>query len=370
MILFLGQTPPPVHGASIMNAKAWETLSEHFPHSILINITNASSLDDVGAASLNKVIRILFLYFKIIITLLNKRPKICYFALCPNGAAFYRDTLIIAILKAFRVKRIIHLHGRGLIGASNSIKSTIARYSMSGADVIHLSETFWQELNGLIPRKRFWIVPNCAEDLSQCRRKRHAHEPINFFYFSNFVRGKGALYILQAAKILYHQQVRCRISLAGGWSDMELKSDIERWKSENSDIVASGFVTFHGPLYGQDKIDFITKGDVLVFPSYIDTFPLVVVEALSAGKPVIASATGAIPEILGNGEGGLVFQEHNVIELVEHVKTLTNDSSLIRKLSDSGRLRYERLYQEQAFRDTFLETIRRILINKDKQCAE
>ncbi|WP_342245229.1 glycosyltransferase family 4 protein [Pseudomonas sp. OTU5201] len=355
--LFLGQLPPPTHGASVMNVKAQNAILEAYPATLSINLSNANDLKDVGAVSFNKIVKILFLLCRIIRALLVDRPAICYFALCPSGVAFYRDAIIVAILKVFRVKRIFHLHGRGIDVGKSKIKRIIYKFAFSGADVIHLSSLFWSEVAGLVERKRFWVVPNCADDLVDCMGTKIEARPINFFYFSNFVRGKGALYLLQAARVLYEQKINCRISLAGNWPDLALKEEVEQWKIDNHELMENGFVSFSGALYDQNKMDFIARGDVLVFPSYIDTFPLVVVEALSAGKAVIASSTGAVPEILSGGKCGLLFPEHDVAELVKCISILATDKELVEKLGDVGRRRYVDMYQESAFRRSLLTTI-------------
>lgn len=343
-----------------MNVRAHNAILQAYPSTLSINLSSASSLDDVGEVSLTKILKIFILLCRIVFVLSFKRPSTCYFALCPSGAAFYRDAIIVAILKVFRVKRILHLHGRGIEAVKSKLKRAIYRFAFSGADVIHLSSLFWCEVDGLVEKERFWVVPNCSEDLAGCIRKRADKRTINFFYFSNFVRGKGALYLLQAAKILHEQQVNCRISLAGDWPDLALKEEIERWKRDNDELIASGFVSFFGALYDQDKVDFIAQGDVLVFPSYVDTFPLVVVEALSAGKAVIASSTGAVPEILSGGECGLLFPEHDVAELVKCISTLATDKTLVGRFGDVGRRRYEAMYQESSFKESLLTTIGKI----------
>ncbi|MFC5694224.1 glycosyltransferase family 4 protein [Pseudomonas sp. GCM10022186] len=358
--LFLGQLPPPTHGASVMNVRAHDAILEAYPSTLSINLSNASDLNDVGSVSLLKLVKVFFLLCKILYVLTVHRPSACYFALCPSGVAFYRDAMIVAFLKVFRVKRILHLHGRGIESSKSRLKRAIYRFAFAEADVIHLSSLFWREVDGLVEKQRFWVVPNCAEDLVGCRKRKTEQQPVHFFYFSNFVRGKGALYLLQAARILHEQQTNCRISLAGDWFDLELKDEIERWKIENEELITSGFVSFSGALYDQEKIDFIAQGDVLVFPSYIDTFPLVVVEALSAGKAVIASSTGAVPEILSGGECGLLFPEHDVAELVRCISTLAADKSLVGRFGDVGRRRYEAMYRESAFKKSLLNTIGKI----------
>jgi len=74
-----------------------------------------------------------------------------------------------------------------------------------------------------------------------------------------------------------------------------------------------------------------------VIPSvFQDPFPLVSLEALSAGCPVIAAKVGGIPEIIIENKTGLLVPSENSFELYCKIKSLLLDNSLRERLSENG----------------------------------
>jgi teichuronic acid biosynthesis glycosyltransferase TuaC len=74
----------------------------------------------------------------------------------------------------------------------------------------------------------------------------------------------------------------------------------------SADPRANGRLLFPGARPHEDVIRHMSAADVLVLPSYGEGLPTVIVEAGSLGLPVIASAVGGVPELLGQGRGMLL----------------------------------------------------------------
>jgi glycosyltransferase involved in cell wall biosynthesis len=86
--------------------------------------------------------------------------------------------------------------------------------------------------------------------------------------------------------------------------------------------------------------------DVLVLPSRVENYPLVLREALSAGIPVIATRTGGIPEIVEHGVDGLLCEPGNESELAACMQAFVDDPGLARHLR--ARLRPIKSMREDA----------------------
>ena len=81
--------------------------------------------------------------------------------------------------------------------------------------------------------------------------------------------------------------------------------------------------------------------DVLVCPSENEPFGRVVIEAMACGVPVVASNSGGIPEIITDGESGLLVPVNDEHALAEAVKRLLNDKKLFTNISHNGRASVE-----------------------------
>jgi glycosyltransferase involved in cell wall biosynthesis len=80
--------------------------------------------------------------------------------------------------------------------------------------------------------------------------------------------------------------------------------------------------------------------DVLVHPAVgTDAFPLVVLEALASGKPVVASRLDGIPEEIDDGRHGLLVPPGDVPALADAMRTLLGDAALRQRLGAAGRER-------------------------------
>ncbi len=97
-------------------------------------------------------------------------------------------------------------------------------------------------------------------------------------------------------------------------------------------ILTDKRISYHGSYKPDDLQRILSEIDILVVPSLIESYSIVVREALSAGIPVVASNVGGIPEIVENNVNGLLFNSNNKVELSNIIKKIENNPSLIDKL--------------------------------------
>ena len=89
----------------------------------------------------------------------------------------------------------------------------------------------------------------------------------------------------------------------------------------------------------------------MVFPSHSEGHPLVLLEALSASLPVVATNVGAIPEIVNDGEEGFLIDPGDVVALTDRTARLVEDTALRAQMSLCARRRYERDFTSERFAD-------------------
>ena len=99
-------------------------------------------------------------------------------------------------------------------------------------------------------------------------------------------------------------------------------------------------VAFEG--FRADVAQVMADLDVFVLPSLWEGFGLVLVEAMAAGRPVVASAVGPIPEIVVDGVTGLLVPPGDPAALADAVTSLLRDPELASALGRAGRARVER----------------------------
>ena len=82
--------------------------------------------------------------------------------------------------------------------------------------------------------------------------------------------------------------------------------DLEKYKLQVKALGLSGQVSFHPPMSARQAFD---MARCIIVPSRAEAMPYIVLEALAAGMPMVASAVGGIPEILGEGSYALIKPE-------------------------------------------------------------
>src|SRR3989338_783149 len=111
--------------------------------------------------------------------------------------------------------------------------------------------------------------------------------------------------------------------------------------------------------FREDIPNLLSASDLVVLPSLSDAFPRVLLEAMAAGKPVIATNVGGVSEILGDGAVGTLVEPGDAAELARALKQmLSNESSELRRLGADCRRRVETHYTEQTMVDRLLAIYR------------
>lgn len=112
--------------------------------------------------------------------------------------------------------------------------------------------------------------------------------------------------------------------------EAELRAEADR-------LGVSGRVVFAG--YRDDVPALMAGCDVFCLPSSAEGLPLVVLEAMAAGKPVVATAVGGVPELVIHGETGLLVTAGDVDALRRALADLLADPERARRLGETGRER-------------------------------
>ena len=101
-------------------------------------------------------------------------------------------------------------------------------------------------------------------------------------------------------------------------------------------------VTFVGQVAHERMPLYLRAADVFVLYSGYEGLPHVVLEAMAAGVPVVASHKGGIPEVAEDGVTGLLVEWGNETALADAVRRVLGDEALARRLGGSGREKVER----------------------------
>ena len=108
----------------------------------------------------------------------------------------------------------------------------------------------------------------------------------------------------------------------------------------------------------------LAEADIFVLSSTSEGLPLSVIEAMAAGLPVVATAVGGVPELVVDGETGLLVPPRDAEALAQALDRLVRDRELRGRLGDAGRRRAEELFDLPPFRRAHLALYRSLLAER------
>lgn len=330
--------PPPIHGSAMMTQyiKNSQLLNDAFDLD-WINLSTSRKMEEIGKNSIAKIFRFLSSYFISLWKLGTKRYDACYIALTCHGLGFIKDAPFALLCKFFGRKLIIHQHNKGM---SNDVEKPFIKWLLKkvykNATVILLSWRLYPDIQKIVQKDQVRICPNGIPESRIFKKNTEPHMP-RILFLSNLMESKGVFTLLDACKILKDKGYKFECRFVGS----ETK-EIDKDKFHHEVMVRNldDSVFYLGRKYGDDKNLEFANSDIFVFPSFYETFGLVLLEAMQQSTPVIGSDEGSMPDIIQHGINGLISTKRDPVALANNISRLIDDPVFARALGKAGYKNY------------------------------
>ena len=130
-----------------------------------------------------------------------------------------------------------------------------------------------------------------------------------------------------------------RLMVVGGGSELE------RLKDKAEKLGIAGKVIFAGYVPEEEKVKYYNLAHCFVFPSKLEGFGLVVGEAMSCAKPVVASKTASLPEVVDDGVTGFLSDLDRKEDFVKKILLLLDDEGLAKKMGIEARRKVDESFR-------------------------
>ncbi|MDX1373453.1 MAG: glycosyltransferase, partial [Nitrososphaeraceae archaeon] len=162
-----------------------------------------------------------------------------------------------------------------------------------------------------------------------------------FIFVGRIVGDKGINELVQGFDRLTEEYKKIKLLLVGPLeSELDpLKEQTLKRLDENQQIISTGFQV--------NVVPYFSIADVLVFPSYREGFPNVVMQAGAMGLPSIVSDINGCNEIIEDGQNGIIVSVKEVEELREKMEKIYSDKKLYSRLKENSRERIISRYDRQ-----------------------
>ena len=189
-----------------------------------------------------------------------------------------------------------------------------------------------------VPDEKLAMIPNGIDtekfkpnlNISELKRKYGINDEKVILCAGNLNKYKGIQYVIRIFSSLKDSNMALFIVGTGDYLS-ELKKLSEKLNISNN-------IIFTGKVPNQELPKYYNLADVFVMPTMLlEGLPLVVLEAMACGKPVIAHRIGGIPTVIDNYEDGVLVEPGDLKELEEKILNVLNDNQLSKKLGENAR---------------------------------
>lgn len=352
VLLLMGQTPPPWHGQAV----ATQILFDHdWPEFEVhrLRMEFSEEMHEVGRFQWKKLTHLRDLILRTRRLLKENSGAILFY---PPASAkwipFLRDVFFLGCTRhlAGRTVFIYHASGLPVFSGKGRARRLLSRMAYHHAD---LSLEVAQEV---VPphrvfRAKLWQWCPCAiavPDISPVEKEGGG--PLVILFVGSLQEGKGILQILETAALLRDQgqAEKFLFRIVGKW----ISPEFERLAREtHAKLHLGGMVEFTGELTGDGKWQAYAAADVFFFPTHYasEATPIVLMEALGAGLPLISTKWAGIPAML---EGCTTAELHPVKSPAAYAAALTDTlgrKAILPEMREASRSFYQAHFLPRRF---------------------
>jgi glycosyltransferase involved in cell wall biosynthesis len=330
-LLFVGAFPPPEKKIFGGNVTACRTLldaglAEHL-ELILLDSTQRSV---PPPSLLRRLFDSLPRIWKFIRLLLTYQPD-ATLVFASTGPSFFEKSLLAALTRLTKSRVLFFPRGGRLMDESRrSIwYYRYVSFMMRFPNIILCQEKAWHSFFvneiGVSPERCF-IIPNwtATPALLQIglQRKYEQKKKIRILFLGWVYESKGVFELVEAFAQLLGRFPEIELLIAGEGKDSDLL---------HAEVTRRGLtqaISFLGWIEGDDKASALSMADIFALPSHVEGLPNAMIEAMAAGLPIIVTPVGSIPNVIQDGENGLLTPVQDPVALAQCIEMLLVDSSL------------------------------------------
>lgn len=262
-----------------------------------------------------------------------------------------RTALLGSILSRWcKVPLVYHVHspvGRDSTHRfRNFVNQSVETLSLSTAThLITVSKSLANYMGSLgIPAKRLSVVPNGVPAPEVCRANTMPSGPWRFGTVALFRPRKGTEILIDALALLRDQGIQAKLIAIGGFEtpcyENFLKNRV-RERNLQDQVHWLGFT--------QRVAHELTQLDAFVLPSLFgEGLPMVVLEAMAAGLPVVGTRVEGVPEVIQHGEHGLLANPGDPHDLAGRMRDLIEQRYNWHQLREQARERHAAYFSDEA----------------------
>lgn len=180
------------------------------------------------------------------------------------------------------------------------------------------------------------------------RNKINLDDEIVFLFVGRVTATKGIHEILEAVSALKEKEINFRLLIVGPGQEKE----IDQFRQKIKRLGIEELVIMCKPR--KDVKSLYCSSDVFLLPSYMEGLPLVILEAMACGLPIIASREGHIPYVIEQNVDGLLVEAKNVDDLIEKMRWCMKNRDMLDYMGKNGFTKIREHYNLQKMAEAYM----------------
>lgn len=236
-------------------------------------------------------------------------------------ASYYRKKIFIDTAAVFRKRILIHEHGgdfKGFYYEKNSESGRAAiRKTLNKAQVFVVLSDEWADFfRPIVKEEKIMILQNAVP---VPEKPKTSYDDHNLLFLGRLCKEKGISELLDVIPRAAEKYPDIKLYLGGVWEDAGL---------EKKAAAIQEHVEYLGWIGGKQKKMYMKKCSVFVLPTYFEGQPISLLEAMAEGMTVISTEVGGIPQIVSDGQEGILIPPKDTQKLYESICTLLDSPGL------------------------------------------
>jgi len=254
-----------------------------------------------------------------------------------NAKAYWRDFSYVLAARLCGARVLYQVHGGAWdeFEQKGGVFAALMRRMLRWPDVVVvLSREQLGAVRAAAPEQSVELVPNgidCGPYLRYNRAAPEPDAPLRLIYIGRLVAGKGLLETLEGLRIARSRGLPARLVIAGNGPEEP------RLRQYARDAALTREVSFVGAAYGEHKAQLLAQADALALASYTEGLPYSLLEAMAAGVVPIVTPVGAIPDVVSDGQHGLLVAPRDAEAIAQAIGQLAADRALLARMSAACR---------------------------------
>lgn len=283
-----------------------------------------------------------------------------------NWLTLSRDLALMRAIRGTSRVVVLHLHGsqspRLVAPGSWFFKRATTALLAATDGLLVLSREEQGEWKAFSPHSRVSVVKNPLPSLPASdvdgRAEGDGRRP-TILCVSRLLEGKGVLELVRALPLV-RSQTPCRLVLAGDGPESE------RARALAQELRVGPFVELPGYVVGRELANLYRSADVFALPTSLsEGFPMVIMEAMAAGLPIVTTASRGPVDHLVDGQNVLFVPPRDPPALAAKLARLLTDPELRRRMGDANRQK-AREFDADAVAAEYLEALEGIVAAKHR----